>query len=434
MRASTSPLALLALALVANACGNSRPLAPKGSGGTGTAGSTSGAAGATATTGSAGATATTGAAGAMATGTGAAGAMEFMGAAGDTQAPSTPLPIRGDEALQRVANVLWHQEPDGAALAAAPAVMTKEAFQPIVRGMLADARSTQGVGQFFRWWLDLDLVATVEKDSTLFPELTSELRADMIDETITFGVNITLMTGTSGTYRTLMQLDASFINERLAKIYGIGGVTGDDLRLVTQPTHQRAGLLTQPSLQVLGSFATRTSPSHRGAEILRRFLCEAVPAAPPGIQGLPPPPPPGTTQRQALAASFTSPVCNACHNLIDPPGLAFEAYDAIGRWRTIDNGAPVDTSNLAIIFPRANTNGVTQVVNGPFELAFAVSNDPSAQDCYAQKWLEFALGRELTDADQPSLAQIEATYHTSGLNLQTLIVGVLTSDAFLAPT
>jgi len=362
--------------------------------------------------------------------------MVFMGAAGATQAPpspTTPLPISGGDAVQRVADVLWHQQPDGAAMAAASALTTKEAIEPLVRQILADSRANQGVGEFFRWWLDLDQVMTLEKDPAMFPDLTLAMRADMVSETMAFGIDATLGFGASGTYQTLLRANWSFLNERLAALYGVEGVIGPEDRRTPLDASQRAGLLTQASLQMLGSFATRTSPSHRGADILRRFLCESIPAAPPGVPGLSPTPPPVTTQRQALAASFTTPVCNACHSLMDPPGLAFEAFDPIGLWRTIDNGAPVDTSNLTIVFPRTNTNGPTQVVNGPVELAFAISNDAGAQDCYAQKWLEFALGRDLADADRPSLERIESAYHASGLSLQALIVAVLTSDAFLAP-
>ena len=115
---------------------------------------------------------------------------------------------------------------------------------------------------------------------------------------------------------------------------------------------------------------------------------------------------------------------------MDPPGLAFEGFDAIGRARTSDNGGPVDTSNLTVILPD-NRSGT--VVNGPVELAKLLATDPAAEICFAQKWLAFALGRDLNDSDIASLAKSEADFAASGFNIQALIVSVLSSDAFLAP-
>jgi hypothetical protein len=425
--AAMTKSALLAVLLVfgLGACGGSRPLAPVGS--PGTAGSSTGAAGAMATTGAGGSTAATGVGGAMAF-TGAAGSMVFMGAAGDTMNPMvpTPLPVSGDVALQRAAGVLWQQDASPETVAAVAGLKTKEQLAPFVQQLVVDARASKGLEAFFRWWLELDQIATVEKDPAMFPEVTPALRADMIEETIDFGIDATVNVP-NGTYHTLLQADWSFLDSRLAALYGVD-VTGADLQKTQLDGTQRAGLLTQPSLQMLGSFAARTSPSHRGSEVLRRFFCEAVPPPPPSAATLFSPPP-GETTRQALASSVNQPTCNACHAVLDPPGLAFEGFDPIGRTRTLDNGAPVDTSNLRLILP--DGNGGTGVVNGAVDLALTVSNDVAAQDCYAQTWLSFALGRDLTPADQASIDQIDDAFQASGLNLQRLIVSVLLSDAFL---
>jgi hypothetical protein len=341
------------------------------------------------------------------------------------------LRIAGAEALGRVAAVLWMLPLDDGLVQRAATFRTRADAEATVREMLADPRATVGVGRFFRWWLALDAVPSFTRDPTLYPEATPQLFVDMATETTTFGVETTRAPG--ATFETLLTASWSYVNARLADVYGIAGVTGDSFRRVDLPAG-RAGMLTQPALQALGSIQSRPWPSQRGYEIWQELFCRDTPSGPAGIPG---PdmaaPPPGTTMRQTIAAAVASdPACKLCHDFMDPPGLAFEGFDAIGRARSLDNGAPVDTSNLRIILDWGVGNDVL-TVNGPVELAHAIASNVEAQDCLARKWLSFALGRDLADADQPSLKQIEAAYHAAGHDLQTLVVAVLTSDTFLAP-
>jgi Protein of unknown function (DUF1592)/Protein of unknown function (DUF1588)/Protein of unknown function (DUF1585) len=409
---ATGLITLLALA----ACGP-RPLGSSAPGAgspasPGAAGSSAGAAG-----GAGGRAATAGA-----TGTASGGAVGTGGA------PVTPLRISGSEALRRIAPVLWNQPPDDdLKVAATPGRLTTTADLTIlIEQMLADPRAAEGVGAFYRWWLDLDEIATLQKDPMLFPDFSPALRADMVNETVAFGVDATLEM--NGTFQTLMTAGWSFMNERLASIYSVSGVIGDDLRRVPLPAGQRAGLLTQPALQALGSLATRNSPSHRGSYILTKFYCEQVPFPPASL-----PPfivPPGMTVRAALVADVQQATCTACHLVIDPPGLAFEGFDAIGRARTTDNGAPVDTTGRLLL---PSSNGSPAEFHGPVDLANIVATDPTAESCLAKQWLSFALGRAVGDADQPSVTKLDAAFAASGFNLKALIVAVLTSDAFLTP-
>jgi hypothetical protein len=395
---------LVALATVCGACGVNAPLdtqPPASSAAAGTSGAAAGASGA--------ATETTSA------------------AAGASGGSSKALPIPSAEALTRVAALLWQQPPElpGGDLA------TTADLARAVRAMLADPRASNGVGAFYRWWLDLDQVATLTKDPMLFPAFTPALQADMSAETLAFALDVTI--ASDGSFQTLMTANWSFVNARLADIYGLGGVAGDGLRKVSLPADQRAGLLTQPALQALGSYATRNGPVHRGAYIDNKLFCTNVPPPPPGVPDVALPLP-GETLRRSLETSAVDGggACQACHTLLDPQGLAFESYDAIGRWRTIDNGEPVDTSNLTIRMLGSPT-GEPITVNGPIELAKDLADDKGVQQCFARKWLSFAVGRELTDADKPSLVDIDTAFATSGFNLQALIAAVLTSDTFLTP-
>ncbi|HEX4406968.1 MAG TPA: DUF1588 domain-containing protein, partial [Polyangia bacterium] len=370
---------LLMGAAAFGACASNNPLLGVGAAGTtgtqGTAGA--GEPGNAGAHGTAGAQGTAGAAGTA----GAHGTAGAQGTAGAGGAAPTPLRISGVDAINRITGVLWRSNPDSDTLARAQAgqLTTVPQLAATVRSMLADPRAASGVGAFYRWWLNLDALLT--RDG-----LSANTQADMANETETFGVNVTL--AMNGTYGMLMTAPFSFINADLANIYDVTGVVGDDLRQVTLDPSQRAGLLTQPGLQALGSFLPRNSPSHRGTIILEQILCQSVPAEPPNVPALVAPP--GVTLRAALAAEVSSPVCQACHGFVDPPGLAFETFDDIGRFRTNDNGAPVDVSGLAI---RLDSSGSPPVnFSGPIELAKIISASVSAQQCMAKQWVAFVLG------------------------------------------
>jgi hypothetical protein len=371
---------------------------------------------------------TTGTAGAAGTGTGAVGANG--GTTGAGGAADTPLRISGTEALRRIAAMLWNQQPDDdlVSQAAGGLLDTKSGREGVVRRMLGDPRATAGVGAFYRWWLDLDSLATLQKDPTLFPAYTPELQADMVKETETFAVNLTLQA--NATYTALMTSPSTFVNERLADLYGLSGITGDDLQPVSLDPSQRAGLLTQPALQVLGSFATRNSPSHRGTYIDERFLCMVIPAKPPAVPNLVPAA--GMSLRAILSTNVANPTCQGCHTLIDQPGLAFEVFDAIGRWRTMDDGAPVDVSGLA--FYNLFGNGASPTpFDGPIELATDLAMATPSRQCMARQWLAYVGNTTAAMIDDATLAPVYASFQASSFNLPALIVAVLTSDAFLAP-
>src|SRR5450432_3359875 len=248
MKKAWPKLLAVILAAAAGACGGNHPLSGTGMG---------------APTGPALGSDGMGAAGSGAAGTGVAGAT----GTGVVGAGPQPLKISGSEALRRIAAVLWNEQPDDdlGRLAAQGSLATTKDLENAVRQMLADPRAAVGVGAFYRWWLDLDRVAALTKDARLFPAFTPALQADMADETTRFAVDVTL--DMNGTYQTLLTAPFTYLNARLADLYGVPNVTGDDLRPRPVDPSQRAGLLTQPSLQALSSLGTRTAPSHRGGQI-----------------------------------------------------------------------------------------------------------------------------------------------------------------------
>ena len=338
------------------------------------------------------------------------------------------LQISGKDALTRMAGVIWNSAPDADLLSqdSAGHFTTVEDLYGPARQMLADPRAAVGVGAFYRWWLNLPAIATTMKDQTVFPEFNSALATDMSKEPETFGVNVTLPM--NGTYQQLITAPFSFINERLAAIYGVTGVTGTDLRMVALNPQQRAGLLTQPGLLALTSISTRNNVPKRGSYIDQKILCRQVPAPPVGVPPLDLPTP-GLTMRQALVQHRTNPACAACHTLMDATGLAYETFDAIGRSRTTDNGLPVDVSNLSLQWVAGGA-----IFNGPIELANDLAGDDGAQHCMTQQWLTFALGRELTTGDDRSISQAHSAFRFAAFNLKELIANIVLTDSFLSPT
>ncbi|HEV3031551.1 MAG TPA: DUF1588 domain-containing protein [Polyangia bacterium] len=377
----------------------------------------------------------TGAAGGTSTGT-AGASVPSTGSGGGTGTVTRvvkPLGISGQEAITRITAVIWNDKPD--------ADLTQQAAQghftstsdlyDAIRQVLADPRAANGVGAFYRWWLELRTVATLMKDAQLYPTFTPALQADMANESETFGVKVTL--DLNGTYGMLMTAPMSFINARLADLYGVANVQGDALGQVDLDPQQRAGLLTQPAILALRSGLTSTNPSSRGTYVDEKFFCMPIPPPPSGaVRPVPPPIGAGVTARQELAALLaTNPACISCHSLIDPPGLAFENFDAIGHWRTTDNGGQVDVSGLRLI----NVVDPAVTVNGPIELATVVAQAPTAQNCMVRQWEAFVLGKANVDALDANLdlSDAYAVFKATGFNLKELIVSVLTTDAFLAP-
>jgi hypothetical protein len=362
-------------------------------------------------------------------GTAGVGAGGTGGQGGVMVPVARPLVISAREAVRRLALVIWNDVPDAALNMEADSgtIATSEDVRKLALRMLADPRARAGVGGFYRWWLKLDTIADLNKDAALFPQFTPELRADMAKETELLGVHVTL--DIDGVLATLYTAPFSFLTERLAAVYGVAGVTGTMHRKVALDPATRAGIVTQPGIMALTSLATRTSPTHRGKFVADQMLCIGIPAPPPDVPPFPTTIPPNTTTRQQQSTLTSNPSCAACHRLMDPTGFTVEGFDPIGRTRTTDNGGAVDTSaNLGI-----SLNGqVGAAVNGPKELAQRLSTASETARCFAQQWLTFAVGRELTS--QPDHNQTDAVYTLftkAGLNLQQLIAAAVQTELFL---
>jgi hypothetical protein len=447
MKATATLTSFALVATTAAACGDRLLVGSNPDGG----GPSTGAAGTGIMTGAAGATTTgaagistgaagfvtgtggidTGGGGTIAPGTGAGGTIAPGTGAGGSSATRvvTPLEIDGTEAITRLASVLWREPPsvDLVSQAVTGRFKTTEDLYGAYRQLLLDARARTGLGEFYRWWLKLDQLKDVKLDPATFPEYTPQLMAAMEAETETFAVEVTLMP--HGRFDQLMYGQFSYINERLAALYGVAGVTGDVLRQVPLNGDQRAGLITQPALQVLNAYPKRNSPSRRGAYMITRFQCFEVPAPPPDSPPLPDTLPPNVTVRQGLAKEVgQAAACAACHTLLDGPGLAFETFDALGRWRTTDNGLPIDMTNISVYHLQ---NAAPMRIDGPVSLAFQLTNSERTQECMARQWLSYVTGERFDQVDEASVQEATRVFRESGFDLKELIFAVLTSKPFL---
>jgi len=219
----------------------------------------------------------------------------------------------------------------------------------------------------------------------------------------------------------LLSAPFAYADQELAAVYG-KQVTGSGLSKLTFGPGERAGLLMQAGFLAANAYAIRTDPIHRGLFVQRDLLCHTIPDPPPGASMTPLPP---TTEqikttRQQITLLTSQQGCEGCHNLINPSGFAFEAFDAIGRLRAMENGAPIDTAGSTTIDAQPVSFA------GAAELVQLLSTSAEARACYAQKWLEYAYGRPVEEGDntaRDALAQ-------GALPTLELLAQLTTSKAF----
>lgn len=329
------------------------------------------------------------------------------------------------EIATRISYFLWQTMPDDALFAAASsgALLKRAEIEAHARRLLRDPRAQATVRLFHDEWLGLTDLGTVEKDPVVFPEFKTRTRGAMAAEAHEF-VDDVIWKG-DGRLETLLTASYTFLSPPLAPIYGLPVPTA--VTRVDLDPKQRAGLLTLPGLLALNADEddqTPRAPIVRGRLVLDRLLCQPI-GDPPADVPDPPERDPMATRRQQLADHRADPACASCHNLLDPVGLGFEHYDAIGRYVTMEAGKPVDASGSISGTSDANGDFV-----GAVELARRLGKSDHVRDCVTAQMFRFAFGRFEGDADKPSLAAARASFATRDFDLKELLVGLTLTESF----
>jgi len=328
------------------------------------------------------------------------------------------------ELASRLSFFLWSSIPDDELLdlAARGKLSDAATLEQQVRRMLADSRADALVSSFGAQWLYLRNIGAVAPDVNAFPGFDGNLRDALLEETQLF---LESQRREDHSVVDLLTANYTFLNERLARHYGVPGIYGSHFRRVTITDPNRVGLLGQGSILTVTSYATRTSPVVRGKWLLENILGAPPPAPPPNVPPLPDRGTEGQTMsvRERMEQHRKNPVCASCHAQMDPLGFALENYDAIGRWRTTDDAqTPIDsTATLA--------DG--RVVHGPAELReMLVAKRQDFVMTVTQKLLTYALGRGLDASDMPAVRRIVRDGAAHDYRWSTLILGITRSVPF----
>jgi cytochrome c551/c552 len=342
-----------------------------------------------------------------------------------TAAPGSTYRVADLDLASRLSFFLWGTLPDQELLTlaeqnklSAPGAIEKQA-----KRMLADSRSEALGSRFAAQWLRLQDIDKVHPDPNNYPNFDDNLAGAMRRETELF---FNSLVREDRSLLDLYRADYTFVNERLARHYGFPGIAGDDFRRITYPDDTRRGLLGQGSVLVQTSLANRTSPVLRGKWVMEVLM------------GTPPPPPPPDiplldetasakdgrmlTTRERMEIHRSNPTCNSCHRFMDPIGLALDNFDVTAKWRTRENGMPLDT--------KGDYYDGTPVTT-PAELTRALMKRPvPLVRTFTENLLAYALGRRTEYFDQPTIRAIAKAAEANDYRMSSFILGVIKSDAF----
>lgn len=340
--------------------------------------------------------------------------------------PSHPgrLKLTGHELATRLSFFLAGTTPDEELLAAAGRgeLDTAEGVRTQARRLLARPSARTALARFFDELLRLRELPALSKDATTFPGFTPSLAASMREETQRLLADI--IWEREGDFREAFDAGYTFVDTQLATHYGISGAPATGFGRVTLPAEEgRGGLLGQASFLSLLAHPSTTSPTQRGRFIRERLLCEPIPAPPNNIPPLPAQNPgePPRTMRQRLQQHVSNPSCAVCHEKMDPLGLGLERFDAVGRYRTNENDAPIDPVST---FDQAGT------FSGPRQLGGMLRADDRVTRCLVRNLFRMATGHVEEEGERAPLHQLDETFATSGYHLRELLVELVASDAF----
>ena len=325
----------------------------------------------------------------------------------------------------RMSFFLWSSVPDDELMRAAGSneLRTEKGLAKQVTRMLTDKRSSALVANFASQWLALRKLRTedVMPSKEQFPEFDEKMRADMSRETEMFFEE---MIRSDRSVLTLLDGKYTFLNERLAKLYGVEGIKGEEFRRVELKDANRAGILTQPAILTLTSYPNRTSPVKRGQWVLETLLGDEPPDPPPVVPGLEETTKsnPNLPMRAQLELHRADPGCKACHKVMDEIGFGLENFDPIGRWRDKEGMNAIDAHGQ---LPSGED------FRGPGELVSIVrAREEEFRHCLTEKLLTYALGRGIEYYDRCAINTITKRLKDNGSRFSALVLAIVQSEPF----
>jgi len=341
--------------------------------------------------------------------------------------PGEVYDIADTDLASRLSFFLWGAPPDEEliALAERDDLSDDDELERQVHRMLADPRAEALASRFAAQWLRLPDLDNIRPDALSYPYYDQTLADAMHSET---ELLFDFIRKDDRPITDLLTADYTFVNERLARHYGIPGVLGPDFRMVAYPDETRRGILGHGSILTLTSHANRTSPVLRGKWVMEVLL------------GSPPPPPPPNvpeleetegaedgrflTVRERMEQHRANPACASCHNVIDPIGLAFENFDVTGAWRAREGGNPVDAqAELYDGTPIEGVGGLRAAILGRSEVFYRI---------FTENLMAYALGRRVEHYDQPAIREITRSAARDDYRLSAFVLGIVTTPAFVS--
>lgn len=326
------------------------------------------------------------------------------------------------ELASRLSYFLWSSMPDAELFGLAEREELRENLPGQVARMLGDAKSASFITNFCGQWLQLRKLAESTPDQEMFPTFDIELREAMREESERYFEHVLRK---NRSVLELLDSNYTFVNEKLARHYGLAGVTGREFQRVEVANDQRGGVLTHASVLTITSNPNRTSPVKRGKWLLQQVLGTPPPPPPPIVEKLNESPDAveGASLRDRLMRHREHSVCASCHNQMDPIGFALENYDAIGRWRTKEEQFPIDPSGEL-------AGGVKFESAREFKQKLSVSGKKRFFRCLVENMLTYALGRGLESQDFCTVESIRKRLEADDGRIQSIILGIVESNAF----
>jgi uncharacterized protein DUF1592/uncharacterized protein DUF1588/uncharacterized protein DUF1587/uncharacterized protein DUF1595/uncharacterized protein DUF1585 len=342
------------------------------------------------------------------------------------------VPLTQYELATRLSYLVWASGPDDALLDAAAngALGTKEQVGAKAREMLADPKARISIANFFGQWTSTNRLEITTKNTMLFPAFTTELRDAMARELPAF-LNDVLFSG-DHSLGTLLTSPVAFVSGPLAALYGVSAPSGSEtmpMRVALPANQDRAGILTQAGFLSVQGHPDQTSPVLRGKFVRAMMLCQPPQPPPDDVNISVPEVDPNATARERFGAHLSAgDSCYGCHVAMDPIGLAFEHFDAMGRFREMDGGKAIDVSGE--IFDATDPS-----LAGPFqgvrELAEKLAGSVQVRNCLATQWFRFASGRQEANVDSCSLGTLQSAFDASSGDLIELVVSMTQTDSFM---